>query len=370
MTSDPTPANQPLATRRNLEGALLAPPALRRLLIIGGPLLVVAAFVVAYARHGTPLFWVLVGAGAVLVAVAARTHGADRGCAFCGVDREHVPFLITGPALSICPECAAAASAQTAEELDRRGLAVEWARLFLGGLPERAPLALSRPYVELVAGSDRSPEGVRASLVTCFRFGHHRLAQELLESIPEAARTPSDWNSLGFALGEQGFPAEALAATRRAAACGGEQPDPWTLANTAWYELQLHPGATGDDLARWLGQVAEARRLLEARCPAGPAAAPWLHALASFRGIEAELLRRAGDGEGALRRLAEADAQTPPTGERLLLRARALAALGRAAECRAEAERALTLLRPDARAAEEARRLARATSSPVAPPER
>jgi tetratricopeptide (TPR) repeat protein len=328
----------------------------RRALGLGGPVLFVAGIVLAVARPGSSLAWALGGAGAALVLVARRTTASDRGCAFCGADRERVAFLVTGPSVSICPECAAAASAKTAEELDRRGQLLEWTRMFLGGLPERAPLSLSRPYVEMVVGSERSPEWIRASLACCFRFGHHRLAQELLEAIPEPARTPFDWINLGFALGEQGRHAEALAATRRGAAAGDETSAPWVLANGAWYELLLNPGASRDDLARWAADAVEARRLLTARPESPEGLDARRQAVASFLGIEAELLRRMGDPEAALRALDDADTQEPPTGERLVVQARALADLARPDEARACAERALAVLRPESRAAAEARR--------------
>jgi tetratricopeptide (TPR) repeat protein len=329
-----------------------------RLVRLGGPILVVAAFAAAFIRPGTPLVWALLAAGLTLALVAMRTTSPDRACAFCGAGREQVPFLITGTSVSICPECAVGASARTAEELDRQGQRVEWARLFLAGLPERASVALSRPYVETVVGGDRSPEWVRASLACCFRFGHYRLAQELLESIPELERTPLDWINLGFALGEQGLVVDALAATRRAAGAGDGAEAPWLLANGAWYELKLRPEATKDELARWLAQVTEARRTLASRQPPGTgeheASRP---ALASFLGIEAELLRRLGDAAGALRALDAADGEAPSTGERLVIRARALADLGRTAEARAHLELAVGLLRPEARETQEARLL-------------
>jgi tetratricopeptide (TPR) repeat protein len=327
-----------------------------RLVRLGGPVLVVAAFAATFIRPGTPLVWALLAAGLTLALVAMRTTSPDRACAFCGAGREQVPFLITGTSVSICPECAVGASARSAEELDRQGQRVEWARLFLGGLPERASLALSRPYVETIVGGDRSPAWVRASLACCFRFGHHRLAQELLEGIPEVERTPLDWINLGFALGEQGLVQDALAATRRAAGPADGAEAPWVLANGAWYELKLRPDAPKEEVARWLAQVVEARRTLASRHPPGSGEnESSRQAVAAFRGIEAELLRRLGDAAAALGALDAADAEAPSTGERLVIRARALADLGRTGEASAHVELALRLLRPEAREAQEAR---------------
>jgi tetratricopeptide (TPR) repeat protein len=338
--------------------ALHVPGSTHRRLRWAGPALIVAGVAVALIRPGAALAWALLAAGAALAWVVTRTTTPDRGCAFCGAGREQVPFLVTGAAVSLCPECAVAASARTAEELDRRGEHAEWNRLFVAGLPERASRALSRPYVEALVGSDRSPEHARDAVACCLRFGHHRLAQELLESLPEPERRPLDWINLGFALGEQGRFADAIAATRRAGTGEGSAEAPWILANTAWYELQLRPDAARDDLARWLAQTVEARRTLAARRPPGTGGdEASRHAVASFRGIEAELLRRGGDAAGALGALDAADAEAPTTGERLVLRARALADLGRAAEARADAELALGLLRGDAREAGDARRL-------------
>jgi tetratricopeptide (TPR) repeat protein len=353
-----------------MKGVILAPPAVHRALLLAAPVLIVGAFVVAFARPGTPLFWALVGAGVALVAVASRARASDRGCAFCGRDGQSVAFLISGLAVSVCPDCAAAASARAEDELARRGLSGEWTRMFLAGLPERAPVELSRPHVERLIAQDRSPEGIRASVACCLRFGHHRRAQELLEAVPEPERAPSDWMNLAFALGEQGRHAEALAALRRAAPAGTEGEDPWVVANTAWYELQLDPDPPPEHLSRWLAQVADARQALQQTRPEAAAVESWSDAVASFRGIEAELLRRTGDGEAALRCLAEADLVAPQSGERLLIRARTLAALGRSAEAAAEAARALQLLRPDARGADEARRLAAAGAGPAPAAER
>jgi tetratricopeptide (TPR) repeat protein len=326
----------------------------------------VAGIAAALSRPGSPLAWALIAAGAALAWVGTRTTPPDQACAFCGTGREQVPFLITGTSVSICAECATGAAARSAEELDRRGELSEWTRMFLGGLPERASVALSRPYIEALVGGDRSPEWVRAAMACCFRFGHHRLAQELLETIPEPERAPLDWINLGFALGEQGRFADALAAIRRADAGEGGAEAPWVLANTAWYELQLHPDASRDDLARWLARTVEARNGLASRLAPGTEATR--HALASFRGAEAELLRRMGDADGALRALEAADAEEPPRGERLLIRARVLADLGRTDDARAHAELALGLLRPDAREAGEARRLLDALAADVAVP--
>lgn len=363
----PAPALPAPAPPREPRRVIRAAPAFHRALLVAGPVLIVAGIVLAVARPGTSLAWGLAGAGAALVLVARKTSASDRACAFCGAGREHVPFLVTGATVSICPECAAVASARTADELARRGQAAEWTQLFLGGLPERAPLSLSRPYVEAVIGAERSPQWVRQSLACCFRFGHHRLAEELLGAIPEEARTPLDWINLGFALGEQGRYAEALEATRRGAAPGDPASAPWALANGAWYELLASPGASREELSRWVAQVALARRLLAALPHGEEDADARRGAAASFRGIEAELHRSAGDPAAALAALAAADAESPPTGERLLTRARTLADLGRPAEARAEAEEALARLRPDARAAEAARGLLEELPGAAAP---
>lgn len=365
LDSIPSPPPPASAGSPSVRGSLLAPPELRRRLILAGPTLAVAAFVAAWARPGTPLFWVLVGAAVAVVAVATRTRASDRACAFCGAGGEQVSFLVTGPAVSLCAGCAAAASAKSAEELDRQGLHVEWLQAFLGGLSERAPLALSRPHLERLAWTDPAPEALRASAAWCARLGHHALARELLETLPEADRTALDWSDLAAALGAEGRLGDALAAARRAA--DGTPAGAWSIAQAAWLELQLHPGAPAEDLARWLEQVVEARRQLQdAVGDAGDAGLE--DRVASCWTVEAELRRRTGDGEGALRCLDEAAARVGPDGERLLVRARTLAALGRAAEARGEAERAVALLRPDAQAAEDARRLLdELAAAPAAP---
>jgi hypothetical protein len=70
--------------------------------------------------------------------------------------------------------------------------------------------------------------------------------------------------------------------------------------------------------------------------------------------MEADLCRRLGDASAALRALGEADALAPGDGTRRLLRARALADVGRADEARADAR---SRRRPGSPDAEDARRL-------------
>lgn len=183
------------------------------------------------------------------------------------------------------------------------------------------------------------------------RYRRRPLARELLEGIPEAERQAEDWIDLGVALGEEGRFADALQATERAAV-GGDEHRPWMLGNSAWFRSRLHPQATPDERAAWLRDVEEAKRLIGARRPTG-----WERVMSSFRGTEAELRRLSGDLEGALQVLERAEAEQPLTGYHLVIRAQALAALGRCGEAREAVERALSLLHPEELVAEEARQL-------------
>lgn len=278
-------------------------------------------------------------------------------CSFCGASRRAVKAMVGGPAAALCDECLKAMLPIFAGDFDARGQVSAWCAHLLHGLPPRCPRAVSRPLIERVAGEDRSLEGVRSAVQWCFRTGNEPLARELLEAIPAAMRQASEWINLGLALSEEGRFEEALQATARAA---GDDHLPWVLNNTAWYQAHLSPLASPEEWAVLQRQVERAQRLLAARRPVG-----WERIQPYFAGTEAELMRRAGDAAGALRRLEGVSGEGPWTGQHLIIRAQAELTLGRAAEARGALERAVDRLHPECRPAAQARQLLASLTPPV-----
>jgi len=289
-----------------------------------------------------------VASGAVLV--AARTP--EHSCSFCGASRAKATWLVAGQGASICDLCIQAALGEFAKYFASRGETSEWCNRFLRALPSQCPRAISRPFIERVAGQQRTAAGIRNAVWWCFKLGNEPFARHLLELLPEPERQPEDWLNLGVALGEEGRFADALEATERALVSGDEHR-PWVLNNSAWFRSRLHPDARTDERAAWLRDVEEAERLMGARRQADRDRV----VSASLRGTEAELRRLSGDLEGAMQVLERAEAEQPLTGAQMLIRAHALTALGRHAEGKESLERALSLLHPEERMADEARQL-------------
>jgi hypothetical protein len=308
--------------------------------------LVGGAVLAASAQRGA-LAVALLGLGGAGLFVLSLT--APARCAFCGAERRAVRFLLTGRDAAICDGCAPSVLAGFAAQHEARGGVSAWCDQLLHALPRTCPRAISRPFLERLAGPDRSPHGLRTAAARSLQLGNAPLARELLAAIPEAEREDADWIDLGVALEDEGRLDEALAVTLRATA---DASRPWVLNNCAWYRARREGGAPAEALARWLADVEEARRLLEgAGAQLRESLRPSLH------GTEAELRRLAGDAPGALAALDRARALRPWTGEQLLTRARALLALGRTVEAQQELEGALRLVYPESGAAREARAL-------------
>jgi hypothetical protein len=163
----------------------------------------------------------------------AQVRTAGQECAFCGAKRERVKFFVAGDAADICDTCVFGAMAHVASDFDKRNETVEWCRRLLGGLPGHCPRAISRPFIEMVAGPgpDRTAISIRNAVGWCVRTGNSPLALELLEALPEAERQPSDWINLGWAFGQEGRFAEAFHVTTRPLP---EEDRPWVLTNLVW----------------------------------------------------------------------------------------------------------------------------------------
>lgn len=357
----------PMGLKRVAAGLQRAAGAGPRASLVGGPLygtraartrlallagaLALGTIAVAAIGLGKPAL-LLGGATAVSALVLTRLRIPDAECAFCGAPRAEVKWLIAGDAAAICDSCAVSALAAFSGHFDGRGELDPWISRWVGALPERCPRALSRPFLERMAGAERRAADVRNVLPWCFRLGNEPLARELLEAIPPAERLPHDWINLGVALADERRFEEALQATM-AAGDAAEPIRPWVLGNCAFFRAQLSPGASQAELAAWLRDVEDAQRLLLlSGRPHG-----WEEVLSSLRGVEAELRRRAGDPEGALRVLDGAPGPDRGQGWRLVVRARVLAGLGRREAARQETERALGLLHPEGFDAAEARKL-------------
>ena len=325
--------------------------AAQRVLVAVAGLSFVAALVVA--GLSPPLRWLalpLLGVASLAIPLALPVRAPEQACSFCGTTRRNLKSLLAGDATSICDGCARAAMKALAEHAGQRGDAEAWCGGLIHLLPPQCPRSLSRPFVERLVGKARTAAGLRNAAGWALRLGNEPQARELLEELPESERQPWDWVNLGVALSDEGRDAEALAATERAA--GDPWLRPWVLNNAVWFRTQLQPGVSAADRARWLEELEEAVRLLEAARPEG-----WKESLGWFRATEAEVRRRSGDLEGALRALQRAEAEHPLAGEQLWRRAIVLSELGRRDDARAELERALKVLHPEGRGAAEARGL-------------
>ena len=334
----------------------------RRLLVSARTRRFLAAFVVGtlvcaftLAVVGGAAAWkafILFGAAVALGAVLATARTPESSCSFCGAPRAKATWLVAGQSASICDRCIQAALAEFAKHFASRGETSDWCNRFLGALPSHCPRAISRPFIERLAGQEWTAAEIRNAVGWCFKLGNEPFARHLLELIPEPERHPEDWLNLGVALGEEGRFEDALEATKRALPGGDERLRPWVLNNSAWFRSRLLPDAMADERAAWLRDVEEAERLIGARRQADrERLMPYL------RGTKAELRRLSGDLEGAIQVIERAAAEQPLTGAQLFIRAQALAALGRHAEARESLERALSLLHPEERMADEARRL-------------
>lgn len=295
--------------------------------------------------------WTILGAGLAVAVVARCARRPEDACSFCDWPRAKVQFLIAGNAVSICERCISASMAAVAEGQQGKKPPGAWPRMVVDGLPRLCPKTISRPLLEAVAAAATDHDSIRAAASTCGRFLHHDLAIDLLRRIPEGERGAADWLNLGFALGSDGRPAEAVAATATALKLDDGRWRPWCLNNAVWYGLRAQPDAPVAIRQAWLRDLEEAKRALLEKRPAN-----WQTMLQSVGGTEAELRRALGDLKGALQALTETETYGALTGERHLIRARVLASSGQTLG-RHDAERALELLHPESLDAREARAL-------------
>jgi tetratricopeptide (TPR) repeat protein len=313
---------------------------------------VVLAFAFARTTFGPALGGTLVGAAIVLAALLTRTRLPGEECASCGQARAGVRVLVCSPQVALCDACAAVAMAAVTEDLENKGKADESLRLMVEALPPKCPREISRALLEALLDGAAEPPLLRQVASSASRLHNHPLAVELLERIPESERTAGDWLNLGFALGKNGRDADALAATTKALAIDDGTHRALCLNNAVWFGCQLARPPSAEQKTRWLADLEEAKRLLSEHKPAG-----WQLTLQCCHGTEAELQHATGDDTRALQALAAAEKLGPLGGERLLIRARALASSGLPTRAREQAEQALQGLHPQSRSAEEARQL-------------
>lgn len=316
----------------------------RRFVLIGSGLAALAILFLGFGAGAADAVvgWATLGAAAsiALVAVAFRTEAQE--CAFCHNPWRQANRLVAGFSAAICDQCASHTLALMLGVLERQGKTLDAVELLLRGLPPETPVDVSRALFKRALGESPAAARLRTLFVQALRLHADEAALDVLSGIPEAERTAQDWLNAGTCLGELGRTEEALAATGKAEELDPEGLRAWVLNNSTWYRLSGSDGIGPEALERCLADLEEARTLLRTD------KSDWAKvALACCFGTEAEARRQAGDASGALDALDRADKVLAPTGARLLIRARAEAALGNAKAARRNAKRALAEARPE-----------------------
>lgn len=169
--------------------------------------------------------------------------------------------------------------------------------------------------------------------------------------IPEGERRGSDWLNLGVALHDLGRHADAATAARRVRELGEGWLTPHALNNAVCFGLALDPSAPPSQLTAWIADLERARGLLGETAPCDTGL------LASCFGTQASVEVALGQPELALVSLEQADKLAPGSPERLVIRAKALLALGRREQAHAELRAALASAHPESSASRTARAL-------------
>jgi tetratricopeptide (TPR) repeat protein len=332
----------------------MASSALSKLRIVMWASLALGVIVVLFGgetlRGATGFFFG--GVFLVLLVAYKNARAESSHCSFCDRTRAQVKYLVAGPAVAICEECAPLALQITTEPE-----ATGWFTV-AESLPKNCPWSVSSAIVDaLLVGRDASPEIARTAAVLASRLQNMAAAERALSQIPEAQRTASEWLTLGVVIGKQGRYDEAIAMTGRVE---GDERAPWVKNNLAWFSVRKTTGtsyrASGalsrDEAARWLQDLDDARQVLLERKPEG-----WEDLRHKCLGTRAEIQRVVGDLDAALASIDRAQAEGPLNGEQLLCRARILARRGRRDDALADAKAALAALHPESDDAAEARAL-------------
>lgn len=311
-----------------------------------------AAGAVALLAGAAPLAAVCSSVGLVLFLLASRVTLPELECAFCRKPRASVTLMVAGPSVAICDECTGLSMAVFNEDSQAKK-SDAWLRVLLASLPYRCPRAISGPLLRAMPAT--TVEARARLLHRAFELGNPTAVIELIERVPEAERASSEWINLGVALENDERYLEGIAATQRIA--GNPDDEPFLLNNVAAMRLHLDP--TPAELQTLLEHNQRARELISTRDPAHMAPV-----LASMWGTAAELHRRLGQPEAALRALREAEKVGHPAPERLVTEAHLALAAGRSAEARNRLLAVLDLAHPESREAREAARLLEGCPAP------
>ncbi len=294
--------------------------------------------------------WFLLGAAAALGVLNIVSRVPAQECSMCRRPRRVVNRLVAAPSIAICDQCAPYPLAIILEQLEREGKTSEGLLLLLRTLPPGMPPATYNALFERALGAQPSAEQLGALVTEGFRVEAFEGALGALSATPESEQSAADWLNSGVCLGELGRTEEALAANDKVRELDPEGLGASALINSVWYRVRAADGVDAAELERCLAELEEAKELLGAQDKAA-------HRLARCFGTEAEVRRLAGDPRGALQALDEADKLVAPSDSRLLIRARAEAALGDDAAARKSAKRAVAKALPGSRTHREAREL-------------
>jgi tetratricopeptide (TPR) repeat protein len=277
--------------------------------------------------------WLLLGAAAALGVLNIASRVPAQECSMCRKSRRAVNRLVAAPSVAICDQCAPYPLAIILEQLEREGKTAESLLLLLRALPPGMPPAAYNALFERALGAEPSAEQLSALVAEGFRVEASEAVLGVLSAIPESERSAADFLNSGVCLGELGRTEEALAANDKVRELDPEGLGASALNNSVWYRISAAGGLDAAGLERCLAELEEAKELLRAQGQAEVR-------LARCFGTEAEARRLAGDPHGALGALDEADKLCRASDSRLLIRARADAALGNAPAARRSAQRA------------------------------
>jgi hypothetical protein len=153
---------------------------------IGGTAL--AAHNLAGLPVGPQIGWALTGIAVGLLIVAFVTRLPENECSFCTKSRLSVRFLVAGPHVAVCDECASLSMAVVAEGFEGRSDLHAWHRLYVDALPWNCPRKISRPLLEVLADGSSDAQVLREVSARCLRLHNDELACEILQRIPEGER--------------------------------------------------------------------------------------------------------------------------------------------------------------------------------------